>query len=83
MYLVETKGAADGCDRGDAHTNGGTDLPVVRGEHFASVSIKWPGAPGTGFITVGANFWKDVEGHMGDQIAALGHFPEICYPFGP
>ena len=81
MRLVE--GTAEDCKGKYTRTNGATNLPVVRGEHFASVSIKWLGGSGTGFLTVGATFWKDVDGHIGEQIAALGFFPEVCYPFGP
>jgi hypothetical protein len=83
LYLEEMNGTSDRCNGEGQRTNGGTDVPVVRGEHFAQVMIQWPGSPQTGFLTVGANFWKDVDGHLGDQIAALGHFTEVCYPFGP
>jgi hypothetical protein len=83
VYLEELEGTAGGCYGQDHHTNGGADLRAVRGEHFASVKIHWPGTLASGFLTVGANFWKDVDGHVGNIIKALGLFPEVCYPFGP
>jgi hypothetical protein len=73
----------DACYGREGRTNGGSELQAIRGEHFASVKIHWPGNSRKGFLVVGANFWQDIEGHTGNLIRQLGHFPEVCYSFGP
>ena len=83
VYLEEFQSAAGGCVGPDHRTNGGTDLQAVRGEHYVTLKVHWPGGSGSGFLAVGANLWKDLDGHAGDRIAEFGLFPELCYPFGP
>jgi pimeloyl-ACP methyl ester carboxylesterase len=83
LYISEVEDNADGCHGRGIQTNGGTDIRAIRGEHFEKVRIHWPGNPGKGFLVVGANFWKDVEGRAGDLIKMLGPDYQVCYPFGP
>lgn len=81
VYAEEFKGAATGCNGGH-RTNGAVTIPVVRGEHYASVKIPWRGSSESGFVSVGANFWKNADGHEAGLLKSFGLFPEICYPFG-
>ena len=82
VYLEEFESTAGGCVGGIHQTNGATSLQAIRGEHYATLKVNWPGRLGNGFLAVGANFWKDVDEHPGDQIVAFGLFPELCYRFG-
>ena len=83
VYAEEFDSTAGGCVGQDHRTNGGTDLQVVRGEHYVTLKVRWLGRSGSGFLAVGANLSKDVDGHIGDSIAVFGFFPDICYRFGP
>jgi hypothetical protein len=83
VYVEQFPQTAAGCNGSDHQTNGGTSVPVARGEHVVPVEVHWPGGPGTGFLTVGANFWKDVDGQPVGPPMEAGLFREFCYAFGP
>jgi hypothetical protein len=90
VYLEEMKDSdnvgatpAEACKKPSHRTVNAVSLPVVRGDHFISATIKWPGSAGTGFLAAGANLWKNVDGRPGYLIKAFGLFPIVCYPFGP
>jgi TIR domain len=81
VYAEEFRGSSNGCD-GPHQTNGGATIPIIRGEHFASIKIPWPGSSYSGFLGVGANFWKSVDGHEAGILKSFGFFSDICYRFG-
>jgi hypothetical protein len=81
VYLEQFPQAAGGCNGTEHQTNGGTNLPVARGEHIVSVTVRWPGAPGAGFLAVGASFWRDVDGQAVGPPTQLGLFADVCYSF--
>jgi hypothetical protein len=83
VYAEEFDGTAGGCVGQNHQTNGATQWQAVRGEHYVTLKVHWPGRSGSGFLAVGASLWKDVDGHPTDEIAAFGLFPDICYRFGP
>jgi hypothetical protein len=83
IYLEQFPQTAAGCNGSDHQTNGSTSVPVARGEHVVSIEVHWSGGTGTGFLTVGANFWKDVDGQSVGPPTEAGLFREFCYPFGP
>jgi hypothetical protein len=83
VYLEQFPQTATGCSGTEHHTNGGIDLRVARGEHIISVAVHWPGASGTGFLAVGASFWRDVDGQPVGPSTQLGLFSDICYTYRP
>jgi hypothetical protein len=83
VYLEQFPQTAAGCNGADHQTNGGTSVPVARGEHVVRLEVHWPGDPGNGFLTIGANFWKDVDGQPVGPPTEAGLFREFCYAFGP
>jgi hypothetical protein len=83
VFLEQFPQTAAGCNGDNHQTNGATYLHVARGEHVVTVVVHWPGAAGTGFLTIGAIFWKDVDGHAVEPSTELGLFRELCYAYGP
>lgn len=83
VYLEQFPQTAAGCNGSDHQTNGSTSVPVARGEHVVPIEVHWPGGTGTGFLTVGANFWKDIDGQPVGPPTEAGLFREFCYSFGP
>jgi hypothetical protein len=81
LYLEQFPQAAAGCNGTEHQTNGAANLPVARGEHIVSVTVRWPGAPGAGFLAVGASFWRDVDGQAVGPRTQLGLFADVCYSF--
>jgi hypothetical protein len=73
LYAEEFRGASGGCN-GPHRTNGGTSFPIVRGEHYASVKVPWPGSSDSGFLGVGANFFKSVDGREAEILKSFGLF---------
>ena len=83
VYLEQFPQTAARCNGSDHQTNGGTSVPVARGEHVVPIELHWPGSPGTGFLTIGANFWRDVDGRPVGPPTEAGLFREFCFAFGP
>jgi hypothetical protein len=81
VYAEEFVGATSGCTGGH-HTNGGVTIPVVRGEHQVSLMVPWRGSSNSGYVAVGANLWKNVDGHTSETLKKFGLFPDLCFPFG-
>jgi hypothetical protein len=57
-------------------------VPVARGEHVLPVTVHWPGNSAAGFLTVGANIWRDVDGQPVGPPTDAGLFREFCFAFG-
>jgi len=83
VYLEEFPESAGRCDGAAHQTNGGIRVPVARGEHVLPVTVHWPGNSAAGFLTVGASFWKDVDGQPVGPSTDVGLFHEFCFSFGP
>jgi hypothetical protein len=83
VYLEEFPENAGRCDGATHQTNGGIKVPVARGEHIVPVTVHWLGNSAAGFLTVGASFWKDVDGQPVGPPTDVGLFHEFCFSFGP
>ncbi len=82
VYLEEFPENAGRCDGAAHQTNGGIRVPVARGEHVLPVTVHWPGNSAAGFLTVGASFWRDVDGQPVGPPTDAGLFREFCFAFG-
>jgi hypothetical protein len=82
VYLEEFPENAGRCDGAAHQTNGGIRVPVARGEHVLPVTVHWPGNSAAGFLTVGANIWRDVDGQPVGPPTDAGLFREFCFAFG-
>ena len=82
VYLEEFPENAGRCDGAAHQTNGGIRVPVARGEHVLPVTVHWPGNFAAGFLTVGASFWRDVDGQPVGPPTDAGLFREFCFAFG-
>ena len=83
VYLEEFPQSAGRCDGAVHQTNGAITMPVARGEHVLPVTVHWPGNSAAGFLTIGASFWKDVDGQPVGPPTDMGLFHEFCFAFGP
>jgi hypothetical protein len=85
LYIEQFPGTAEGCQGSVHQTNGGTNVPITRGEHELSITVEWLGDTGSGYLTAGVNFWTygGDEQPVAPQIKAFGTFPNYCYPFSP
>ncbi len=84
LYMEQFPSNAGGCTGSNHKTNGGTYVPISRGEGEVSVRVSWLGDTGTGYVSPGVNFWPDRNGQLGQpMIQSFGTFPEYCYSFAP
>ena len=80
----------DGCDAAvKHHTEGGTTIPITRGEGDVTARFNWRETLGkvqipfgASFLGIGVNFWTDHNGRPGKRFARFGsNF--FCRPIGP